>query len=339
MKRLALLFAMAMPALAQSVATNAAHVVVAHDRVIDVWKAGALTTPVARADGVETAGAIAISDTHAAVVDQIHNRVAIVDFATGKSIVAKTHESPVAVAFAGRELLVVDHDASAVERISPDGSSTMLNLALDPAMLAVEGDHAYVYSRVSGVLQEIGLAPFAVTRTLAVPAFASSMIVAGTIAYLTYPFEGRVRAIDVATMAMRDETRVGSTPIDIARAAEPTALTARLLVVADPVSKHLWVIEAQQKPSEVFGRSFLRGFIGLGLFSGKNPGFPRWVDRVVAHDAKYLAFDSWTGTLYSAKKDAVAKLATGLGPRAFALTPGHVAVWWQNGTLVAQKLD
>jgi hypothetical protein len=335
-KRILLIAALTFPAFAQSLATSGTRTIVAHDGVVELFD-GARS--IWKADGVQTAGAIALGDTAAAVVDPIRNRVALIDLASGRSRVIPTRESPVAAAFAGRELLVLDHDTPALERFSPDGTAATIPLALDPSLLAVSGDHAYVYSRVSGVLQEISLAPFALQRTTAVPPFAASMAVAGNIAYLAYPRDARVRVVELTSMKSGDELRVGSVPVDIAFASDPTALTARLVAVADPAAKRVWLVEVQQSAAQAFARGFLRGLIGLGLYQGRPSNFPTGVDRVAARGGKFVAFDSSTGTLYDVTKDATRQLATGLSPRAFGITSDGNAVWWQNGTLVAQKLD
>jgi hypothetical protein len=73
------------------------------------------------------------------------------------------------------------------------------------------------------------------------------------------------------------------------------------------------------------------------LFGRTEKQFPTGVDRVLARGSRWLAFDSSTGTLYDIAARETTVLARGLGPHSFALTPEGVA-YWQNGTLVAQKL-
>lgn len=321
---LALFFAL--PLFAQSVANTPRGVLVAHDNVIELqgkWKT----------EGVSTPGVIATSDTRAAVLDPIHNRVAIVDLANGRTTLASTKETPVAAAFVGNDLLVLDRDANALEKI---GGSTV-PVGKDPEFLAVRNNRAYVYSRVDGALQEIGIEPFALLRTVAVKPFASAMQCDGGNAYLVYPREGKVRVVDLAKMQDAGEFRVGSVPTDVAIAGDPTALTASRLAIADPSAKRVWLLEGRQSSMQAFTRGFLRGLLGLGLFGGRDSQFPTGVDRVIALGSQWLAFDSSTGTLYSVTKNDATVLARGLGPHAFALTPEGVA-YWQNGTLVAQKL-
>lgn len=310
---------------AQTVASTPRGVIVAHDNVIELrgkWKT----------EGVSTPGVIATSDTRAAVLDPIHNRVAIVDLVDGRTTFASTRETPVAAAFAGNDLLIVDRDAHVIEK-----AGASIQLAADPEFLAVVNNRAYVYSRIDGALQEIGIEPFALLRTVAVKPFASAMQCDAHNAYLVYPREGKVGVVDLTKMQEAGELRVGSVPTDVAIAGDPTALTASRLAIADPSAKRVWLVEGRQSSMQAFTRGFLRGILGLGLFGGRDSQFPTGVDRVIALGSRWLAFDSSTGTLYSVTKDEATVLARGLAPHSFALTPEGVA-YWQNGTLVAQKL-
>ena len=148
------------PLFAQSVVSTPRGVLIAHDGLIELhgkWKT----------EGVSAPGVIAISDTRAAVLDEIHDRVAIVNLANGTTMFANTRSTPVAAAFANNDLLVLDRDAHVLEKIG--GGS--VQLAGDPELLSVKNDRAYVYSRIDGVLQEIGLQPFALLRTIRIPPF------------------------------------------------------------------------------------------------------------------------------------------------------------------------
>jgi hypothetical protein len=314
------------PLFAQTVASTPRGVIVAHDGIIELpgkWKS----------EGVSVPGAIATSDTRAAVLSEIHDRVAIVDLETGLATLKRTQATPVAAAFAGNDLLVVDRDAHVIEKIG--GRS--IELARDPEFLSVTNNRAYVYSRIDGALQELGIEPFALLRTIQIAPFASAMQCDARNAYLVYPREARVRIVDLVTMQPAGELHVGSVPVDIAIAGDPTALTATRLAIADPSAKRVWLVEGAQSTADAFARGFLRGILGLGLFGRNDAQFPTGVDRVVALGTRYLAFDSSTGTLYSVTKSETTVLARGLGPHAFALTPAGVA-YWQNGTLVAEKL-
>jgi len=320
-------FALSLPLFAQSVASTSRGVIVAHDNVIELqgkWKT----------EGVSAPGAIAVSDTRTAVLDPIHDRVAVVVLVDGRTTFATTLSTPIAAAFAGNDLLVVDRDAGVIEKIG----GGKIQLARDPEFLAVTGSHAYVYSRVDGALQEIGIEPFALLRTIQVDPFASAMQCDTRTAYLTYPRAGRIKIVDLEKMERQGEITIGELPIDIAISGGPTALTASRLAVADPVAKRVWLVEGRQSTAQAFARGFIRGMLGLGVFGRNDKQFPTGVDRVVARGSGWLAFDSSTGTLYDITKRNTTVLARGLAPHAFALTPEGVA-WWQSGTLVAQKVD
>jgi len=330
-----LTLALSLPLFAQSVASTPRGVLVAHDNVVELhgkWKT----------EGVSAPGAIAVSDTRAAVVDPIHDRVAIVDLKDGHATLARTLSTPIAASFAGNDLLVVDRDAAVIEKIG----GGKIPLARDPEFLAIVGNHggnhggnhAYVYSRVDGALQEIGIQPFALLRTIRVDPFASAMQCDTRTAYLTYPRQGRIKIVDLEKMEAQGEITIGELPVDVAISGGPTALTASRLAVADPVAKRVWLVEGRQSTAQAFARGFIRGMLGLGVFGRNDKQFPTGVDRVVARGSHWLAFDSSTGTLYDVTKRETIVLARGLAPHAFALTPEGV-VWWQNGTLVAQKVD
>jgi hypothetical protein len=316
---------------AQTVANTPRGILAAHDNVIELIDRGRTLW---KSEGVSTPGAMAVRETRAAVLDPIHDRVAIVDLASGHTTFAHTRSSPVAAAFAGSELLVVDRDARVVEKIG--GAS--VKLGSDPEFISVIGDRVYVYSRVDGALQEIAIEPFALRRQIKIAPFASAMVCDARSAYLVYPFEGKVRVVDLAAFKDASEIRIGNVPTDVAFAGEPTALTARRLVIADPSAKRVWLIEGRQSSLQSLARGFLRGILGIGLFGGKESQFPTGVDRVIASGPRWLAFDSSTGTLYSVTPKASVVIARGLSSHGFALTPGGVA-YWRSGTLVAQELS
>jgi len=323
-----LTLALSLPLFAQSVASTPRGVLVAHDNVIELqgkWKT----------EGVSAPGAIAVSATRAAVLDPIHDRVAIVELTDGRTTFANTGATPIAAAFAGNDLLVVDRDANAIEKIG-EGK---IPLGRDPELLAVNGDRAYVYSRVDGAFQEIGIEPFELLRTIQLDRFASAMQCDAHSAYLAFPAGAHIKIVDLETMELtKDDVTIGQLPMDVAISGGPTALTASRLAVADPVAKRVWLVEGRQSTKQAFARGFLRGMLGLHPFSQTEKQFPAGIDHVLSLGAQWIAFDSSTGTLYEVTKRETIVLARGLAPHAFALTPEGV-VWWQNGTLVAQKVD
>ena len=85
-----------------------------------------------------------------------------------------------------------------------------------PQFVRVANGKLYVYSVVDGLLQEITPSPFAVARELHLPPFASDLETDPTAAYVTYPKEGVIHVVELATMTDLGKVRVGGTPVDVA---------------------------------------------------------------------------------------------------------------------------
>ena len=303
---------MILPALllAQIVAATPRGAVIAHDGKLELH--GAWSAP-----GVEHATAIVTGRDRVAVLDALNNEAVIADLATGKTTRMKTAETPVGGAFFGRELFVLARDGP----IAGD-------------FLRESGGMLYAYSRMSGVLTEIvgGRA----ARRVQVAPFASDFEIGGRTGYLVFPREARIRTVDLASMKVTGAVNVGAVPVDLAFAGGGTALTARVLAVADPSAKRVWLTEGTQSTLQAVARGFLRGFLGLGLFGSRSSKFPTGVDRVVIRDKIWLAYDSSSGTLYRFTKSKSSVIAKGIAPQAFAVTAEGV-VYWKDGTLVAQR--
>jgi hypothetical protein len=326
----------ALPVAAQSVAvTPQGSFAVAHDGVVELFASDGQVR-LWRGDGVAYAGAMVAGESSVAVLDPIANRAVVADMRTGASTSMPTGETPIDGAFVGRDLYLLERDARALERIAPDGTRASLSLAADPAFLRVRDARLFVYSRVAGVIQEIATAPFRIIRTAAAEPFASDFETDGRTAYTVHPRDGFIRMVDLATGKPAGQVRIGAVPVDLAFAGKGTALSAPMLAVADPSAKRIWVVEGKQSVMQAFARGFLRGFIGLGLFGGRESKFPTGVDRVVIRGAASIAYDSSSGTLYRFSKKKIEVLARAVAPAAFAVGPSSVA-WWQDGTLVAQK--
>ena len=131
------------------------------------------------------------------------------------------------------------------------------------------------------------------------------------------------------------EIAVGAVPVDLAFVGGGSALTARLLAVADPSAKRVWIVESTQSLGKAIARGFLRGLLGLGLIGNRSSEFPTGVDRVEAGASGWIAYDSSSGTLYRFDRKGSQRLATAVPPSGFALTRDGVA-WW-DGTSVAQS--
>lgn len=301
MKRLALLLVFLAPASFAQVLTNTSRgVVVAHQGRISLegeWNVA----------GVEHATRIVAGADRVAVLDALDNRVAIVDLADGRVEMRNTEETPIDASFAGRELFVLCRDS---RRTS----------AAD--FMRASGGSVYTYSRMTGVIEDI-----VKKRRITVAPYASDFEIAGTTAYLVYPREARIRTIDLAQMKSSGEISVGAVPVDVAFAGGGSALTSRILAVADPSAKRVWLTESTQSTVTAIARGFLRGFLGLGLFGSRSSQFPTGVDRVVIDGKTWLAYDSSSRTLYRFTKKKSSVVAKGIAPQAFAITPNGVAYW------------
>lgn len=321
MKRLLVLLTfVAAPAFAQIVSATSHGAVVAHDGRIQLHRGWT-------ANGVQNATAIVVGSDRIAVLDALNNEAVIADLTTGKTTRVRTAETPIAGAFLGRELYVLSRDARLVERIN----GPRFRVDADPAFLREAGGKLYVYSRAAGTIEEIGT-----RRRVIVAPFASDFEISGRTAYLAFPREARIRTVDLNAMKTTGVVTVGAVPVDLAFAGGGTALTARILAVADPSAKRVWLTEGTQSTAQALARGFLRGFLGLGLFGNRSSQFPTGVDRVIVRDKLWIAYDSSSGTLYRFTKSKSSVIAKGIAPQAFALTAGGV-VYWKDGTLVAQE--
>jgi len=176
MKRLVFIALFALPTFAQVLTDTPRGVVVAHDHRIELMKGWNVA-------GVEQATFITANDERVIVLDALNNEAAIVDLATGRVTRIRTAETPIAAIFVKRDLYILARDARVLQRVGGED----IPLAADPSHVATADGRVYVYSRASGVLQEIGGARYEV------PPFASDFEIAGDRGYLVYPREGKIR--------------------------------------------------------------------------------------------------------------------------------------------------
>lgn len=323
MTRFLLIALLALPAFPQVLTDTSHGVVAAHDGRIE-WESHDVA-------GVESATFIAADAHRAVVLDALNNQAVIVDLATGGAQRLRTAETPIAAIFANRELYILARDARLLQR--PGGDDIPLDT--DPSHLAESDGRVFVYSRTAGVLREIGGGRWDV------PAFASDVEIAGERVFLTYPREGKVRVGRLGAMeppgpmGPMEELRIGAVPTDLAFAGGGTALTARILAVADPSAKRVWLAESTQSMAKAVARGFLRGLLGLGLFGGRASRFPTGVDRVETRGTVWVAYDSSSRTLYHFTRKQSSVIARDVAPHAWTLTEDGVA-WW-DGMSVAQK--
>lgn len=300
---------------AQIVTSTDRGIVLARDHRIELagaWKSEGVAHPT---------GVIAGRD-RVAVLDALNNEAVIADLATGRARRIRTAETPIDAAFVGDELYILARDARLLQHVGGR------DVPLQADFLEAEGGNLYAYSRLTGALHQIG------GRTIQVAPFASDFEIDGGTAYLAFPREGRIRTVDLATGAI-GEIAVGAVPVDLAFAGGGTAISARILAVADPSARRVWMAESTQSTAAAIARGFLRGFFGLGLFAGRGSKFPTGVDRVETRGKTWIAYDSSSRTLYHFTNRRSTVVARNVAPLAFALTGDGVA-WW-NGTSVAEK--
>ena len=311
------LFNAAAPLFAQSVANTPRGVVVAHDGVVELpgrWRTGGVATP----------GRIVTSSDRIAVLDPLANEVRTIDLATGRAQLAHTAETPIDAVFAGGDLYVLARDARTLERVR-DGA--FVAVPADPAFVREANGRLYVYSRLEGIVTELSLAPFGIRRSARVAPFASSFEVDGRNGYLVVPREGKVRTLSLETLQPTGAIDVGAVPVDVARLTSGNAVAGRTLAVADPSAKKVWIIDGVESTSQAFARGFIRGLLGLGLYSNQTSQFPTGVDRVFVLGTRWFAYDSASATLYRFTKTTSAVVARDVAPSSFAVTADGVAIW------------
>lgn len=311
--------------LAQIVVSTPRGIVTAHDNRVELR--GGWSAP-----GVKNATLVVAGDKHVAVVDALSGDVRIIDLTNGHGTVVHVNETPISGVYLDDSLILLERDARALERIGRDGARASLVVAADPAFLRVANRKLYVYSRLEGIVQEIDPVRLAITRSVRVAPFASDFETDARNGYLLFPRDAKLRTFSLATMKTTGEAGVGAVPVDIAFANSSSALSARTLAIADPSAKKVWLVEGSQSFAQSVARGFLRGLLGLGLYSNRTSQFPTGVDRVEVRGSTWLAYDSSSGTLYRFTKSKSSVIAKGIAPQAFTIGREGIAVW-QNGAL------
>ncbi|HET7711243.1 MAG TPA: hypothetical protein VFL80_04885 [Thermoanaerobaculia bacterium] len=332
---LVVLHVLAVPASAQVVCDTPRGIAVAHDGVVDLFRsAGSARTW--QSEGLRNPTRCVADGERVAFVDTVSNTVRLIDLATGVGETVKVGESPVVALFLNGDLYVLARDARTLERIRRNGPRTALAVTADPAMMRATASSLFVYGRVAGLIQEIDPLGLTVKREASLAPFAADMEIDGKDAYFVYPREGVIRALSLDTFKPSGEWKVGAVPVDLEFAGGGSALTARLIAVADPSAKRVWMVEGSQGGIAAFSRGFLRGILGLGLFGRRRSAFATGIDRIMIRGKYWIAFDTSSGTLYRFTRKGSSELAKGVLPQAFTVT-GEGPVWWAGGTLVAKR--
>jgi hypothetical protein len=280
--------------------------------------------------GLKNPTKIVAASDRVAVLDAIHNEALIVELGTGLSQHVVTPETPIDAAFLNDDLYILARDARMLQHVGKGA----VTVSADPAFVRTSKGSLYVYSRATGTLEEVR--NDRVTRSAVVAPYASDMEIAGDVAYLTFPRDARIRAVDLDTMTVADNVVIGAVPVDLAFGRPATALTARTLIVADPSAKRVWLTEGNQTTTQAFLRGFLRGFLGLGLYGKRASQFPTGIDRVMTRENVWVAYDSSSGTLYRFTKSKSSVVAKDVPPNGFAITSDGIAYWKDDGISVAQ---
>lgn len=312
---------------------TASMILVAHDARIEAFDGDGLRR-LWTVEGLPHPSMIVVSPdgATAALIDPLSNRAILVNVPSGKSRALTTGATPIDGQFVGSTLYLLDRDAAEVERFGADPSRAHIAVAADPVFMRRSGRFLYVYSRSGGALHEIDPSSDRVVRSVQAAASASDMELDGSYAYLVHPQRGRIEVIDLRTMRAAGEIAVGAVPTDLAFIREGTAITARRFAVADPAAKRIWQLEGAESQTKAIARGFLRGLIGLRLYSGRHDDYPTGIDRLLASGTTLLAYDSSGRTLYAEVRGKPIAIATSIGPASFAITSAGVVVW-ENGGL------
>ena len=272
-------------------------------------------------------GAVSADGVRTALLDPISNRVAIVT-SDGTTQEIRVPESPVAAMFGDGGLFVLSRDGAALSRIEHDGALRSVPTSLDPSHLFIEGNDVFVYGRTAGRIEKFDGTTLNRTGFSEAPIGGSDFTGDGRDLWIASPREGMLYPFSQETLRARDPVSGGAVPVDIHVLRREARATASRLAVADPSSRRIWEIEGGESEAAAFGRGFLRGLLGLGLYRARSSEFPGGVDRIFKAAGDFWAFDSSSGTLYQIRKDGRSRpLARGLEWGTFAVTAEALWVW------------
>lgn len=243
--------------------------------------------------------------------DTITDRAALI---TRHGIVSKqfaTGTTPVRVVPFRDGFLMLTRDDASLTFIGNDGGTRSIAVAEGSALLETANDRATVYSPVTGELMNVD-ASLRITSRMKSATGASDMEPAGDYLYLVHPGEGRIDVHDARTLDFIERVSAGAVPVDVETIGNRTAIGAGTLLIADPSSKRVWREEGTQSELEAFSRGFLRGMLGLGLFTPRSNEMPAGADRLLLSGNEVYALDSSSGTLYHVGRKSVAKVASGV---------------------------
>ncbi|MCA1732827.1 MAG: hypothetical protein LC732_04415, partial [Acidobacteria bacterium] len=226
-----------------------------------------------------------------------------------------------------RALFVVSRDARLLSRIDPEGSPTR-TAALPPgaSLMVAVADGLIVYSPLTGAVERFDPSTLRPVASGQLPRFGSDLEADGRSGYLVLPREGQLAMFSLETLALDHRRAAGAVPMDAAVESRANAARAARIAIADPSSKRVWRDEGAQSTAAAFGRGFLRGLLGLGLFAPRSAAFPSGVDRIAAGGGRLLAFDSSSGTVFVVDGDRARAVASGVSWGSFAAAGDELLV-------------
>lgn len=279
--------------------------------------------------GVPNPASIAFSDDglQAAVLDPLHDLVQLVSTRDGASRQIATAETPVAALFDESRLFILCRDGRTLMRISAEGEAVSLELPPDSTLLRSANRRLYVYSRRGGQLTEIDPQSMRIERSMIAVSSASDFEVDRDFGYLVVPTSGEIVIISLSEWRSVDRIIPGAVPTDLALSGGGGVLNAGILVTADPASRAVWRGERSQSGAAAFGRGFVRGLLGLGLFKPGSNEYPTGVDRVWAATWGIAAHDASSGTLYLLRDGKGRAVVSGIPASAIAVTSQGIMYW------------
>lgn len=271
---------------------------------------------------------------HAAVLDAFHDKAYLISTSRGVTRAVDTGSTPVAALFHGEDLFILCRDANVLMRLSPGGSVRLLPVDPDSIFLRSSDGRLYVYSRRGSIIEADPDSMSVVRSAQSAPA-ASDFEVHGKSAWLVVPSTGEIIALSLEDLTETERLRPAAAPTDLALQDSGGVLKGGTIAVADPASKRVWRGETSQSELAAFGRGFLRGLLGLGLYKPRSNEYPAGVDRIWAARWGIAAHDGSSGTLYVLGSGKATAIASGIPAAAIAVTPDGVLFWSTDTETVA----
>lgn len=276
------------------------------------------------------------SGSRAAVFDPVDSRVALFGFGE-ELLIQDLADAPTDATFIGESLFILSREGATLTRLDASGARTIVPIPSGASMLAEGGGELLTYDPVRGRLGRYDAATLGAIATVDTDRFASDLEVVDGRLWLAIPRRGELVSFALTKPEEKRTTTGGAVPVDLAVEREGGLLGAGSLAVADPSSKRIWRVGNEESTGAAFARGFLRGLIGLGLYSSGSVGIPGQVDRVEAAGGTLLGFDTATGALYRIEGKKAFELARGIDPRAYAVAGGRI-FYVLEGTLHSRAI-